>query len=173
MIKRILSSAACVLLLVSLLLLSSCADNTSELIVPEDFSFSLTWNCYGDSFYDSATGELIKQKSASHIEDYTTTYFMTDDEKTEIYALIDRMDPWSYPAEYNPVIGESLPSRTIILNVTADGKSKTITCRNVSLTDDPNGARGSRFMKVHDAVVRIVTSSGAWQALPDPEILYD
>ncbi len=56
---------------------------TAETGIPEDFSFSLVYGVCGDLTYDSETGVLVKQRVATHVEDYTTTYFFTDEQKRE------------------------------------------------------------------------------------------
>ena len=45
----------------------------------ESFSFSLVWNCYGVSSYDSETGRLIKTTDATNPEDYITHCELTED----------------------------------------------------------------------------------------------
>ena len=45
-----------------------------------DYSFSLTWNTFGISSYDSKTGKLVKTKDAPNPEDYITTHFLTAEE---------------------------------------------------------------------------------------------
>ena len=68
--------------------------------MPEDFSFQVMWNNYGISTYDSKTGILIKHKYASNVDNYTTTYFLTDNELKEIYNLIYELNIESYPDEF-------------------------------------------------------------------------
>lgn len=156
------------------LLLTACADKSGDdANSMEDFSFSLTWGCNGDSTYDSKTGKLVKQKIATNIDDYTTTYFFTDEQMKQVYDLIADMKPESYPDEYNPIKGETTPTRNIVLTVTYNGVTKTITCNDISLDNAPNGKKGEKFMAVHDAIVNIVTSSSEWASLPEYEFLYD
>ncbi len=94
--------------------------------MPDDFAFSLTWNCYGVSSYDSASGKLVKTTDSTHPDDYVTEYKMSREELEEIYSLLTEMDPFSYPDEYNPIKSMSTPSRTVILSVSANGRSQTI-----------------------------------------------
>ena len=162
------------------LLLPSCVDKmpaatgeTDENGVPTDFEFSITWGCYGDSTYNSKTGELVKQKAATKVGDYTTTYFLTDGQRAKIYDLVKEMNPSSYPDEYNPIKGMSTPSRDIVFTVTYGGKTKTITCKDVALSNNPKGSKGKKFMAVHDAIVNALTTSDEWLALPDYEFYYD
>ena len=138
-----------------------------------DFSFSLVFNTYGISSYDSETGKLVKTTDATHPEDYVTEYRLTEEEKQEIWLLVRAMEPMSYPDEYNPFSSRSKPSRNIILTVRYGVVDKTIACRNVSLSDDPADEKGKRVMAVHDKIVEIVTSSDAWKNLPDWEFLYE
>ncbi len=164
-----------------LLLLAACGNESGKTEengsgkteVPEDFVFSLTWGCCGDSTYNSETGELVKQKIATDVSAYTTTFFPTDEQKAEIYALIAEMQPEEYPDEFDPIKGKSSPSRNIILTVTMNGKTKTITCLDVSFDNTPDGAKGKKFMAVHDAIVSMLTNSEEWLALPDYEFYYD
>lgn len=58
-----------------------------QAVVPDDFS--IVFN-FGRSTYDSETGILIKEKWTSGffgntVEDYTTEYYLTDDEKQKIF----------------------------------------------------------------------------------------
>ena len=69
--------------------------------VPEDFSISLTWGCYGVSSYESKTGKLIKTTDTTHPDDYVTYYQLTDADKAYIYDLIVSMDVLSNPDVYN------------------------------------------------------------------------
>ena len=82
------------------------ADESGELYDKEEFSFSLTWGCYGVSSYDSKTGKLIKTTDATNPEDYVTDYQLTDEDKEYFYDLISLLDINSYPDEYDPDNGE-------------------------------------------------------------------
>ena len=149
---------------------------TDETGIPEDFSFSLVYGVCGDLTYDSETGELVKQRTATNVEDYTTTFFFTDEQKEEIFDLIVAMDPASYPDEYNP-FDESVrsdPSYEIILTVTYNGVTKTITCHDVAIAFDmpPKDVQSEKFRNVLNAITKIIYASDEWQALPDYEHFY-
>lgn len=162
-----------VLALCFVLSLASCAKTAEPAEVPADFRFSLEWGVNGESAYDSETGKLVKQKIASRPEDYTTTLWLSDGQKAEIFCLIRDMDPDKYPDEYKPLKGRSSPSSDIVLTVSYDGKTKTITCADVPSGNAPDGIKGKKFMAVHDRIVGIIKSSAEWQALPDYEFFYD
>ena len=71
--------------------------------VPEDFAFSITWNVYGISSYDSKTGTLIKTTDATHPENYITTLNLSEETLKKIYIkLTKEIDLYSYKNEYNP-----------------------------------------------------------------------
>ena len=142
--------------------------------IPEDFSFSLIYGVAGDLTYDSETGELVKQRTATNVEDYTTTFFFTDEQKEEIYDLFVAMDPASYPDEYNPFdpLVRSDPSDEIVLTVTYHGVTKTITCHDVPIGAEAVDEQGERFMDVVHAVTKIIYASDEWQALPEYEHFY-
>ena len=148
-------------------------DKSFEHLVPEDFSFSLVWGCYGISSYDSRTGELVKTSDTDHTEDYTTTYHMSEKEIEEIFILVEEMKPETYPDNYDPIKVSSEPSRTIILSITCSGKTKTIECRDIGLGLKAADEQGARFMAVHDRIVQILTSSDEWKALPEYEHFYE
>ncbi len=144
--------------------------------IPEDFSFSLVYGVAGDLTYDSETGELVKQRTATNVEDYTTTFFFTDEQKEEIYDLFVAMDPASYPDEYNP-FDESVcsdPSYEIILTVTYNGVTKMITCHDVAIAFDmpPKDVQSEKFRNVLNAITKILYASDEWQALPEYEHFY-
>lgn len=147
---------------------------TAETGIPEDFSFSLIYGIAGDLTYDSETGVLVKQRAATHVEDYTTTYFFTDEQKNRIYDLIVEMDPASYPDEYNPIADgiASDPSYEIVLTVTYNGITKTITCHDVAIGAEPRDEQGEKFLAVLDAILDILVASDEWKALPEYEFLY-
>lgn len=143
-------------------------------VPPEDFRFSLVYGVCGDLSYDSETGELVKQRVATHVEDYTTTYFFTEEQKYAVYNQIVRMDPASYPDEYNPIADgiASEPSYEIVLTVTYNGITKTITCHDIAIGAAPRDEQGEKFLAVLDAITEILYASDEWQALPDYEFFY-
>lgn len=147
---------------------------TTETGIPEDFSFSLIYGVAGDLTYDSETGVLVKQRAATHVEDYTTAYFFTSEQRYRIYDLIVAMDPASYPDEYNPIADgiASDPSYEIVLTVTCHGVTKTITCHDVAIGAEPRDEQGEKFLAVLDAILEILVASDEWQALPEYEFLY-
>ena len=99
---------------------------------PQNFSFSLTWNVFGISSYDSKSGKLVKTDDVRDVENYTTTYFLTEAETLEIYNIIRELDVASYPDEYNPNprLGSD-PSMTLILSVQTDTLCKTIEAKGI------------------------------------------
>ena len=100
------------------------------------FSFNLTWGCYGISSYDSETGILVKTNDATNPEEYVTTYYLTEEEKKQIYNLIEDLDMEKYPDEYNPHNGGimSSPSMTLVLSVKNGDFQKTIMAEDIALT---------------------------------------
>ena len=166
---------AFVLALVCVLSIVGC--NTQESInnsavVPEDFAFAITWNCYGVSSYDSQTGKLVKTNDATNPDDYVTYYQLTDEDKEYIYGLIAPLDVSSYPEEYDPQNGMSEPSMTLILTVCCNNMQKTIKAENVALCFTSKDEKGQAFLSVCEAIINRLTSTEVWKALPDYENLY-
>ena len=167
---------ALVLLLVCVLTIAGC--NTQEsasnpAIVPEDFAFTLTWNCYGISSYDSQTGKLVKTTDATTPDDYVTYYQLTDQDKEYIYNLIAPLDVSSYPEVYDPQNGISKPSMTLILTVYCNGTQNTIKAENIALSFTSEDEKGQAFLAVCEAICNRLTATEEWKALPDYENLYE
>lgn len=161
------------LLLISVFSFSACSKSTPPM--PDEFSFSLTWGCYGISSYDSESGKLVKTTDATHPEDYITTYILSEEELTEIYELISKLDIESYPDEYDPHNGglASDPSMKLILSVHTDTMDKTVVADDVALTYKSKNAKGQRFLSVCEKISKMLTSTDEWGALPEYEFFYD
>jgi hypothetical protein len=144
-------------------------------IMPEDFSFALTWGCYGISSYDSKTGKLVKTTDATHPEDYVTTYKLYEDEAERIYEFIRALNVNDYPEIYNPHKDglASSPSMTLILTVRVGDRERMIKAENIALTYESGNQKGQDFLTSCDAIRGILTSSVEWNALPEYEFYYD
>ena len=143
-------------------------------ICPEVFSFALTWNCYGVSSYDSATGKLVKTTDATHPEDYVTTHYINEKEAGQVWQLIQKLGIEGYPDEYDPNPGVfSTPDMTLILTVrTADGE-KTVKAEGIAMSYESKDEKGQKFLDTCRAIEEILTDTEEWKALPDYEFLYE
>ncbi len=138
-----------------------------------EFDFSLTWGIFGISSYDSKTGRLVKTDDVENVEDFTTTYFLTPQEKLTIYKTVRELDMVSYPEEYNPTAGiGSDPYETLILSVEINATNIKITANEVAL-DDATSEEGQRFMDACDTISDILENTDEWKALPENPHLYD
>lgn len=148
-------------------------DDTQK--VPADFSFALTWGCYGISSYDSTTGKLVKTTHATVPEDYITYYTLTEAEMRSIYQVIMALNADSYPDQYDPQQGRlaSDPPMTLILTVRIDEAEKTIKAENIAITDESEDARGQAFLTACKTIRDVLIASEEWKALPDYEFYYD
>ena len=155
-----------------LFVLAGCGKST-DAAVPKDFSFALTWNCYGVSSYDSETGVLVKTTDATHPEDYVTKCRLSKEERAEIYALLSELDVDSYPDRYDPENGLSIPSMTLILTVRENGKEKTIRAENISMLFESKDKKGQKFLSACESIVMKLTETPEWKALPQYERLYE
>lgn len=141
----------------------------------ESFSFSLTWNTYGVSSYDSATGKLVKSSDATHPEEYTTTYLLTEEQKQQVYAWIKDLQVTDYPDTYNPHPDGlmSSPSMTLILSVHTDTMQKTIQAKDIAITNESTNEKGQRFLTVCESIAQMLTETEKWKALPEYEFFYE
>lgn len=139
-----------------------------------NYSFSLTWNTYGISSYDSKTGTLIKTSDATNPKEYTTNLKLTEQQYSAIWKLIKGLDIESYPDEYNPHgNGASTPYMTLILSVKADGIDKTITVKETMLSYEADNKKGQKFLDTCKGIRDILTATEEWKALPEYEFFYD
>ena len=167
-----------VLLLMLSCLLVGCGPHVETEFLPEtmpdDFSFSLTWGCYGISSYDSKTGKLVKTTDATHPEDYVTYYELSEKNKQQIYNYIRGLDPEAYPDSYNPNKNmASSPSMTLILTVTANGMEKTIKAEDIACTYESKNKKGQAFLSACKSIELILTGTAEWSSLPEYEFYYE
>ena len=143
--------------------------------VPESLSFSLTWNTYGISSYDSATGKLVKTTDATHPEDYVTTLHLDGTQLFEIWELLWELDIETYPDEYDPQGGElsSDPSMTLILTLRDGDKVKTVRAEDIALSYESDDPKGQKFLDTCKGIRDILTATEEWKALPEYEFFYD
>lgn len=176
-LKKIFAAALAALTAVLLLTACACsAKNHMPEEAPEDFSFALTWNAYGVSSYDSATGRLVKTTDVFERdpEDYVCTLWLSEEQTEEIYGVLRQLNPENYPEKYDPNPGtESDPSMTIILTVRYGGTQRTTECRNIALSYESKNAKGRKFLTACRKIIDLIYSTDEWKALPDYEMLYD
>ena len=141
--------------------------------VSEDFDFTLVWNCYGISSYDSKTGRLVKTTDATNPDDYVTYYKLSEQDKEYIYNLITALDVSSYPEVYNPQNGMSEPFMTLVLTVYYDGMQKNIKAEDIALSFESEDEKGQKFLSVCKAISNRLTETKEWKALPEYEKIYN
>ena len=143
--------------------------------VPDNLSFSLTWNTYGISSYDSATGKLVKTTDATNPEDYVTTLELDGTQLFEIWELLWELDIETYPDEYDPQGGNlsSDPSMTLILTLREGDKVKTVRAEDIALSYESDDPKGQKFLDTCKAIRDILTATEEWKALPEYEFFYD
>ncbi len=137
--------------------------------------FSLRFGVYGQSSFDSKTGELVKTKDVINRspEEFRTLLALSDEQKAEIGKALDKLDITSYPDSFDPYSdGEnsvrSSPSVTLVLRV----GGKTVTCNDIAISGEGRTEKGRLFLETVGKIESILTSSAEWKALPDYEALY-
>ena len=178
--KRAFAALMAVLTVAALAAACAAPKETASAEMPEDFQFSLVWNTYGESSFDSETGKLVKTTNATHPEDYVTELILDDDARQAAWEAISVLDLADYPAEYNPNPGVmSTPSMTLVLTVMQNGTEQEIRCEDIALNFDAESnytskdKKGKAFLTACQALIRLITATPEWQALPDWEFLYE
>ena len=139
-----------------------------------DFSFSLVWNCYGVSSYDSATGVLVKTTDATNPEDYVATLTLSPSEIATVYKLLNNLNANEYPDIYSPHPDNFMsdPPMTLILTVNIGEMTKTISAKDIAYSFASNDPEGQRFLTTCKQIIDILTSTDEWKELPEYEHLY-
>ena len=178
--KRAFTTLAAVLTIAVLAAACAGPEEAAPAEMPEDFQFSLVWNTYGVSSYNSETGELVKTSHATHPEDYVTELILDDAARQVAWEAISALDLADYPAEYDPNPGVmSTPSMTLMLTVMQNGTEQEIRCEDIAQCYDVENnytskdKKGQAFMTACPTLIRLITAAPEWQALPEPEFLYE
>jgi type I restriction enzyme R subunit len=123
---------------------------------------------------ESMADRLIEEAAGADI---------ADQQETELWNLLSKLDPDSYPEDYDPyndpdsdVRMSSEPSRDLILTVRTEAGEKTIACRGICIGGA--GLRGyddraQTFLEVCEGVTRLLEQTPEWQSLPDYEFYYE
>ena len=157
-----------------LVLFGGCNKDSNNADIPDDFSFSLVWDCYGISSYDSESGKLVKTTDATHPEDYITELNLSEEQRNEVWKYLSTIDLANYPESYDPNEGiESSPSMTLILTVTSNGESKTITCKDIAMSFESSDKKAQQFLDGCIGIINLLTNTDEWNALPDYEFHYE
>lgn len=156
---------------------------TTRTTLPDDFSFSITWGTYGESSYDSRSGELVKTKNATTPSDYITKLILTENQKLTIYKLLtEDIDLSLYPAYYDPfnapnsdTFQASDPSQTIRLSFTANGQTRSVDCVDIAFgrMEECFEKKGEDLLKVARSISELLIDTEEWKAFPEYEFFYD
>ena len=163
------------------MLLDDAQKATEAITLPEDFAFSIVWGTYGNSSYDSRTGKLVKTKDATDVSKYTSTVQLTEEQMKEVYhILLSDIDLFKYPDSYDPfnapdaeIRVASAPNQTIIISVTANGRTKTVTCSGVAFGSSGYCEEARAFLSAENEIVELITSLPEWTAFPEYEFFYE
>ncbi len=180
--KKILTS---VISLALIFIFTACGETPEPATdgIPEDFAFTIVWNTYGISSYDSNTGKLIKSSDTDDISKFAVDLVLSDEQRREIYEILtEDLDIGEYPATYDPFAKKdgspglmSEPNERIELTITSDGETHRVKCPSVALAkaSECPTKRGKRFMKAIRKVTEILTTTPEWGSFPEYDHFYD
>ncbi len=147
-------------------------------IYSDKYSFSLRFGTYGESFYDSKSGKLVK--TATKPLKYQTEFFMSEEDFDTVLNMIWAMDISSYPSKYDPINPpdaevklESSPYETLVFTYRAGNYEKVITCEEVALGGGGYDEKARAFLELCDYIQSVVVNSDEWLDLPDYENYYE
>ncbi len=154
---------------------------TENTELSEDFAFSIVWGTYGNSSYDSKTGKLVKTKNATDVSKYTCSVRLTKEQLIEVSRiLLSDIDLFKYPDAYDPINAPdaefkimSEPNQTIILSVSANGRTKTVSCSEVAYGSSGYCEEARAFLNAENRIVELITSLPEWAAFPEYEFFYE
>ncbi|MBR2024489.1 MAG: hypothetical protein IKA02_01630 [Clostridia bacterium] len=147
-------------------------DDTLPEEMPDDFYFTLSWGAFGRSSYDSKTGKLVKDSYVYDVDNFSTTYYLSDYEMKYIYDMIRDLHLEQYPDEFddNDFI-TSDPYLTYSLSVEGGGFYKTVKANEVGIAylEDSAGKtkKAKDYLKTIDEIVNILTRTDEWNELSD------
>ncbi len=142
---------------------------------PRDFEFYIRWGVWGESSYDSATGELVKTTNATKPADYVTTLKLTTKEYDRVWEIVSGLnmeDYPEYPEAYDPGNGYSKPADTVQLIILGKELSKSIYCPHLNPLGDSEDPAGQAFLDAIEEIRNIIFASEEWQSLPEYEFFY-
>lgn len=153
----------------------------SGIELPSDFAFSLVWNTFGISSYDSQTGKLVKTTDASEPDRYICFVQLSENDLKRVYQwLCSDIDLSEYPSSYDPYNDPDsemkmvcTPSQTIVVSVTANGTTTQINCREICYESEGYCDAATAFLGAVNRVVSLLTSLPEWKAFPEYEYGYD
>ena len=161
------------LFLIILLACTSCRNDVFTKNMPEDFSFSIKWNVFGISSYDSSTGKLVKTTDATNPEDYITTYTMSEEELEHVYNLIYNLKIDKYDNVFNPdPFKMSSPYKSFTLSVQIGDYSKTVSAPQVCIDSNGGTIKGIKYLRVVNEISKILIDTEEWKSLPPYEFAY-
>lgn len=158
------------MLLALAVLAAGCGQKRTKM--PEDFSFALVWNVCGDSRYDSDSGVLVKQASATCAEDYTTQLELTDRQLRKVWSILEKLDLDSYPDECTPGPVMTKPPTQMTITVRTGGAERTVSCRDATGYLH-SGEEGKAYVEAMEEIIRLICATEEWKALPEYEFLYE
>ena len=131
-----------------------------------------------------SSGKLVKTTYTSDPGKFTAYVKMTEEQLNEIYRILFYdIDITGYPDEYdpfrNPFTGKSIasePNDTVIISATANGVTKTVTCKNIAAIGGPDrcpSEKGKAFLTAKRQIVDVIRSLPEWEAFPDYEVYFD
>ena len=99
----------------------------------------------------------------------------------EVYRILfSEIDVFEYPDLYDPfnapdaeIRVASEPNQTIIISVTANGRTKTVTCNEIAFGSTGYCEEAQAFMDAENKIVELITSLPEWAAFPEYEFFYE
>lgn len=166
-----------VIILILIFLLFSCgkAEEPKEKLLdaPNNFSIKLVWGTYGQSYYSSKSGRLVKTTNSNNINKFVTEYHLSEEELNYIYTKIIDLDLISYPNNYKieTEISKTPPNECEFSFSYGHYQSKTIKIDN-TLPLELLDYEGDEFIGLIKDIIHTLTESEQWKSLPDYDFRY-
>ena len=139
--------------------------------MPEDFSFSLTFDF--DGYYDSKSGVLKNGYNYDLDRECETTLIFTEEELQEIYSIFleGSIDRWEEELTVNKSIP---PSYVIEITFTANSQTKKVKIYGASHIGLDEWGTGVRLGKAYYRIVdEYIKNTEEYKSLPPNQNWYD
>lgn len=139
--------------------------------MPEDFEFEFTYGVEGFFYFSSKENVISNGYFTSENKRQTTELVLSDDQKNEIWSIIQKYKLLNYKEDYTPKTYQTVPTRKIQLKMSFDGKEHNLKPNRLGLEDAPNTSKeDENYLEGMEKIFEILTETKEFKSLPTDTI---